>query len=116
VSASGACLITRRDLFGGSFGVHPSSRKFICRFTGGSRFQTSPVVRLQGGVVNPNRRVSVRFTKLLYESPRFFNYPHPISSANPHIVPGIVVELYYPTPFDSIFGLMVFHFIELREE
>ena len=41
VSASGACLVTRRDLasFGGSFRIHPSSHKFAV--TAGSGFPIS---------------------------------------------------------------------------
>ncbi|MCI0621746.1 MAG: PilZ domain-containing protein [Acidobacteria bacterium] len=72
VSASGACLITKRDLplsadllvsipapVSTDYGL-PEDRDF--------RFPAK-VVRLENGLLNPNRKVSVRFTKLLYEKP-----------------------------------------------
>ncbi len=72
VSASGACLITRRDLAQSadllvsipapvSSAGSPQDQDF--------RFPAK-VIRLENVVANPNRRVSVRFTKILYESPR----------------------------------------------
>lgn len=71
VSASGACLITRRDLAYSAdllvsipapviSDVGPEDHDF--------RFPAK-VVRLENSIVNPNRKVSVRFTKLLYEKP-----------------------------------------------
>jgi c-di-GMP-binding flagellar brake protein YcgR len=72
VSASGACLITRRDLaysadllvsipapVSSDVGL-PEDRDF--------RFPAK-VVRLENVVANPNRKISVRFTKLLYARP-----------------------------------------------
>jgi hypothetical protein len=71
VSASGACLMTKRDLAYSAdllvsipapviSDADPKEHDF--------RFPAK-VVRLENGVVNPNRKVSVRFTKLLYEKP-----------------------------------------------
>ena len=71
VSASGACLVTRRDLAQSadllvsipapvSSAGSPQDQDF--------RFPAK-VIRLENVVANPNRRVSVRFTKILYESP-----------------------------------------------
>lgn len=72
VSASGACLITRRDL------AHladvlvsipaPVSSDVDLRQDQDFRFPAK-VIRLENAVANPNRKVSVRFTKLLYERP-----------------------------------------------
>lgn len=69
VSASGACLITKRDL--------AYSADLLVSIPAPVIPETDPedhdfrfpakVVRLENGIVNPNRKVSVRFTKLLYE-------------------------------------------------
>jgi len=72
VSASGACLITGRDLahsadllvsipapVNSDVGL-PQDQDF--------RFPAK-VIRLESVIANPNRRVSVRFTKVLYERP-----------------------------------------------
>ena len=72
VSASGACLITRRDLaYSADLLVSipaPVSSDAGLPEDHDFRFPAK-VVRLENGGVNPNRRVSVRFTKLLYEKP-----------------------------------------------
>lgn len=72
VSASGACLITKRELAYSAdllvtipAPVSPAAGLPEDHY---SRFPTK-VVRLESGSVNTNRRVSVRFTKLLYEKP-----------------------------------------------
>jgi len=72
VSASGACLITRRDLaYSADLLVSiPAPVSSDAGFPEDHDFRfPAKVVRLENGVVNPNRRVSVRFTKLLYEKP-----------------------------------------------
>jgi len=72
VSASGACLITRRDLaYSADLLVSiPAPVSSVAGFSEDHDFRfPAKVVRLENGVVNPNRRVSVRFTKLLYEKP-----------------------------------------------
>ena len=71
VSATGACLITRRDLA-------PSADLLVSIPAPVSSDVDSPqdqdfrfpakVIRLENVVANANRRVSVRFTKVLYES------------------------------------------------
>jgi len=72
VSASGACLITRRDL------AYLADLLVSIPAPVGSDVSSSEdhdfrfpakVVRLENVVANPNRRISVRFTKLLYERP-----------------------------------------------
>lgn len=72
VSASGACLITRRDLaYAADLLVSipaPVSSDAGLPEDHDFRFPAK-VVRIENGVVNQNRRVSVRFTKLLYERP-----------------------------------------------
>lgn len=70
VSASGACLITRRDLaYSADLLVSipaPVSSDAGPQDHHDFRFPAK-VVRLEQVLVNPNRRVSVRFTKLLQE-------------------------------------------------
>jgi hypothetical protein len=70
VSASGACFMSKRELYVDSDlmvsipAPLPSdpheSEEYDFRFP-------ARVVRVENGVINPNKRVSVKFTKLLYE-------------------------------------------------
>src|SRR5258706_14738868 len=68
VSASGACLITKRDLACSADLLvsipAPVNSDVYLPDDPDFRFPAK-IVRLENGVVNPNRRVSVRFTKLL---------------------------------------------------
>ena len=72
VSASGACLVTRRDL-AQSADLLVSIPAPVSSDAGSPQEQDfrfpAKVIRLENVVANPNRRVSVRFTKILYESP-----------------------------------------------
>ena|SRR5688572_7492225 len=72
VSASGACLITKLDL-AHSADLLVSIPAPLSSNVGSSddhdfRFPAK-VVRLENVVANPNRKISVRFTKLLYARP-----------------------------------------------
>lgn len=72
VSASGACLITKRDLACSADLLVSIPAPVISDvgFPEDHDFRfPAKVVRLENGIVNPNRKVSVRFTKLLYEKP-----------------------------------------------
>ena len=69
VSASGACLMTKRDLADSAnllvsipapVSSDSVSQQHEFRFP-------AEVVRLEENLTNPNRRVSVRFVKLLYD-------------------------------------------------
>lgn len=70
VSASGACLITRHDLTSSADLLvsipAPVSSDVDSMDVVDFRFPAK-VVRIDNGVANPTHRVSVRFTKLLYE-------------------------------------------------
>lgn len=72
VSASGACLISRRDL-AHSADLLVSIPAPVSTDAGLPQDQDfrfpAKVIRLESVIANPNRRVSVRFTKLLYERP-----------------------------------------------
>lgn len=72
VSASGACLITRRELADSSdlMVSFPAPVTSDAGFPEDHDFKfPAKVVRLENNSVSPNRRVSVCFTKLLYEKP-----------------------------------------------
>ena len=72
VSASGACLITRRDLAHSADLLvsipAPVSSDVSLPDDHDFRFPAK-VIRLENVVANPNRKISVRFTKLLYARP-----------------------------------------------
>jgi hypothetical protein len=72
VSASGACFITKQDLqLASDLMVSipaPISPEFGPSEDYDFKFPAK-VVRLENGVLNPNKRVSVRFMKLLYDRP-----------------------------------------------
>jgi c-di-GMP-binding flagellar brake protein YcgR len=72
VSASGACLVTKRELAHSAdlLVTIPAPITSVAGLPEDhySRFPTK-VVRLEISNLNTNRRVSVRFTKLLYEKP-----------------------------------------------
>ena len=72
VSASGACLITRREL-AYSADLLVSIPAPVNSDVGSPQDQDfrfpAKVIRLESVLANPNRRVSVRFTKILHESP-----------------------------------------------
>ena len=71
-SASGACLITKQDL---SLSADlllsiPAPVSTDCGLPEDRDFRfPAKVVRLENGLLNPNKRISVRFTKLLSEGP-----------------------------------------------
>ena len=72
VSASGACLVTRQDLAHSAdlLVSIPAPVSPDAGYEEGHDFKfPSKVVRLENGIASPNRRISVRFTKLLYEKP-----------------------------------------------
>jgi len=72
VSASGACLITRRELATSADLLvsipAPVNSEVSLSDDHDFRFP-SKIVRLDDGIANQSRKISVRFTKLLYENP-----------------------------------------------
>jgi c-di-GMP-binding flagellar brake protein YcgR len=70
VSASGACFVTKQELqVSGELMVSipaPVSTDYGSLEDYDFKFPAL-VVRLENGLINPSRRVSVRFAKLLYE-------------------------------------------------
>ena len=72
VSASGACLVTRRELSTSAdlLVSIPAPLSSDVELPGERDFRfPAKVVRLENGLISPSRKVSVRFTKLLYEKP-----------------------------------------------
>ena len=68
VSASGACLITKRDLAHSADVLVsiPAPLNSEAGFLDDQDFRfPAKVVRIENGILSPSRKVSVRFTKLL---------------------------------------------------
>ena len=68
VSATGACLVTRRDLANSAYLLVSIPAPIASPQDQDFRFPAK-VIRLENILTNPNRKVSVRFTKVMHEIP-----------------------------------------------
>ncbi len=68
VSASGACLVTRRDLADSADLLVSIPAPITSPQDQDFRFPAK-IIRLERILTNPNRKVSVRFTKVIHETP-----------------------------------------------